>query len=53
MHRRIVTSPVFLYSVKRNLHESRLIKLFTRSRWWQSHTYNEFFKLVEALPQIY
>jgi len=28
--------------VKRNLHKSRLIKLFTRARWSQSHTNNGF-----------
>jgi len=32
---------------------SRLIKLFTRARSLQSHTNNGFFKLVEALLQIY
>jgi len=37
--------------VKRNLHKSRLIEQFTRSRWSQSHTNNVFFKLVEALLQ--
>jgi len=30
-----------------------LIKLCIRSRWSQSHTNNGFFKLVEALLQIY
>ena len=39
-----------LYCVKRSLLKSRLIKLFTRALWSQSHTNNEFLKLVEALP---
>jgi len=39
--------------VKRSLHKSRLIKLFTPARLSQSHTNNGFFKLVEALLQIY
>jgi len=53
LRRRILTSHVFLYCVKRSLHKSRLIKWFTRARWPQSHTNNGFFKLVKALLQIY
>jgi len=55
MHRRILTINymyVFLCCVKRNLHNSRLIKLFTPARLSQSHTNNGFFKLVEALLHI-
>jgi len=32
LHRRILTSHVFLYCVKGSQHESRLIKLFSRAR---------------------
>ena len=39
--------------MKRRLQKSRVIKLLTRARWSQSHTNNGFFKLVEALLQIY
>jgi len=39
--------------VKGSLDKSGLLKLFTRASLSQSHTNNEFFKLVEALPQIY
>ena len=52
-YRPILRSNVFLYCVKRSLHKSRLINWFIRARWSQSHTHNGFFKLVEALPQIY
>jgi len=52
LHRRILTSHVFLHCVKRSLHNSRLIKLFTRACWSQCHANNGFFKLVKALQQI-
>ena len=42
LHGRILTSHVFLYCAKRSLHKRRLIKLFTRERWSQSHTNNGF-----------
>jgi len=43
---------VFLYCMKRSLHNSRSIELFTRAHWSQSHNNNGFFKLLEALLQI-
>jgi len=46
------SKPRSSYCVKSSLQKSRLIKLFTRARWSQSHTNNGFFKLVEALLQI-
>jgi len=52
LHRPILTSHVFSYCVKRNLHKNRLIKLFTRARWSQFNTNHGFFRLVEALLQI-
>ena len=39
--------------MKRSLHKSCFIKLFTCTRWSQSHTNSGLLKLVEALPQIY
>jgi len=32
LHRRILTSHVFLHSAKSSLHQNRLIKLFSRAR---------------------
>jgi len=49
LHRRILAGQVFLYCVKKKLHKSR----YSLGHVDQSHTNNVFFKLVEALLQIY
>jgi len=51
VHRRILTSHVALYSVKRSLHMRSLIKLFTQAHRSHSKSYtnNGFFKFVQAM----
>ena len=44
LHRRILTSHVFLSCVKRSLRKSCLSKIITQARWSQSHTNNRFFQ---------
>jgi len=49
LHRRILTSPVVFYCVKRSLHKCS----FTPRHIGHIHTSNACFKLVEALLQVH
>jgi len=53
LHRRILTSHIVLYCVKRSLHKRVGFTIHSGTQVMQSHTNSAFFKIVEALLQIH